>query len=84
MGMVRGLVQSAIPLQDGSGESAVRAADGQAFHARRLLLMPPLLLQSVPGRRPQLEHARQLHRQHGLPGRLFLTEEPTVRQATIR
>ena len=34
---------------------------------RRLLPLPPLLLQPLPGRGPNRKHTRQLHREHGVP-----------------
>ena len=41
-------------------------------HPRRLLPVPPLLLQPVPRRGPNSQHTGQLHREHGIPLRRHL------------
>jgi hypothetical protein len=60
--VVRRLVPHRLPSQ----RAAVRASQGDPV---RLLSLPPLLLHPLPGGRPQLQHPRQLHRQHGVPRR---------------
>ena len=51
-------------------------ADRPALDARRLLPLPRLLLQPLPRRRPQLEHAGQRGEQHRLSGRRTCRVQP--------
>ena len=69
LGVVRGLVQPELPSQRQRRRGKPRRpARGQlARHPRRLAPLPPLLLQPLPCSRAQLEHPRQLGRQHRLP-----------------
>ena len=67
VGVVRGLVPRNLPPQRPGGEPDRAARRRREGHPGRLVPLSRLVLQPVPGRGAQLQHRRQLDRQHGLP-----------------
>ena len=67
VGVAGRLVQPHLPPRRPARESRRADFRGESCHQGRLVPLPLFVLQPLPRRRPQRQHARQLHRKHGIP-----------------